>query len=790
MDEYLESLEAHVRIDVRSKHQTPAAFAQSLCDAVPEGYRGIAAIDGLEIVQHDPEIAKHLVDAIEGTKSRVTWILASRSSDGLPIGTWLTYGDCERIIGAGDLRFTLEEAEGLTRHLGCEANDDELAGVLELTEGWPAAVHVALRSGSHPGENHKLLAAVRDATQRLWTEQVFPDLRDRERELLTVGALLPEIDVGLLVLAGFPDALQMLENVRRRTSLLEEGAGGTYRCATLFREFLRQRAELSGKDGQRVPHFLAARALETAGKVEAALDAYGAAQKKAEILRMLEHHGFDLLERGRADVVSRATEALTGETRQGNPRILALRGVVQSLAGNPARAEALLRRALSRAKNDRDLAGFARLRLAPLIANYGSDVVEILDPVADDATQPTAVRAEALSLRATAHAILGKTLSAKEDMRLAEELLVDVNLDSTRARILQRVGVAAMYVREADRARKSLAQAADLANELQLHSIASRACSALSNLMCHEFDDVMSQLWYAEQAAAAAAESGDSLELQTALLQVASAEMRRGNAEESAAIEDQLVGIKSDPDRAYLLVAFKALRLAWDSRFGDAHRELSRCWNRMFHDFDRLVCGAQCALFLAIDGRRESSIQLTGEVSALADNVLVHGLFCTRYIALGMLLCVITETINERPVHADRAAKRIVSPEKDPVVAIAHDIAEEFLDTNRGPLCRGEISSALDRLSTYGYADVARLVKVASIAADEKCPTADVGNLTPAELAVLRLLGEGLSNKEIAVRHGRSINTVRAQVSSIITKLKCRGRSQATVVARRLGIIA
>ncbi len=243
-------------------------------------------------------------------------------------------------------------------------------------------------------------------------------------------------------------------------------------------------------------------------------------------------------------------------------------------------------------------------------------------------------------------------------MRLAEELLVDVHLDSTRARILQRVGVAAMYVREADRARKSLAQAADLANELQLHSIASRACSALSNLMCHEFDDVMSQLWYAERAAAAAAESGDSLELQTALLQVASAEMRRGNAEESAAIEDQLVGIKSDPDRAYLLVAFKALRLAWDSRFGDAHRELSRCWNRMFHDFDRLVCGAQCALFLAIDGRRESSIQLTGEVSALADNVLVHGLFCTRYIALGMLLCVITETINERPVHADRAAQK------------------------------------------------------------------------------------------------------------------------------------
>src|SRR6185437_14881759 len=147
-------------------------------------------------------------------------------------------------------------------------------------------------------------------------------------------------------------------------------------------------------------------------------------------------------------------------------------------------------------------------------------------------------------------------------------------------------------------------QAAELATELELHGIASRSWAALSNLMGHEYDDVMSQLWFAELAAEAADKSGDALGVQTALLQVAAAEMRRGNAEESAVIEEQLTGIKSDPGRALLLAAFKALRFSWDGKFEDAHRVLLPCWDKMFHDFDRLTCGAQCALFLALDRKR------------------------------------------------------------------------------------------------------------------------------------------------------------------------------------------
>ena len=140
--------------------------------------------------------------------------------------------------------------------------------------------------------------------------------------------------------------------------------------------------------------------------MESALVAYAAARSQPDLLRTLEASGFDLLERGRAECVSNAVEALDEPTRRTNPRILALRGVLQSLAGKPIRAEALLRRSIAHAKNDRDLVGFASLQMAPLAANYGGDVGDSLRPIAVDELQLPSIRAEALSLLAVTYAML------------------------------------------------------------------------------------------------------------------------------------------------------------------------------------------------------------------------------------------------------------------------------------------------------------------------------------------------------------------------------------------------
>ena len=64
-----------------------------------------------------------------------------------------------------------------------------------------------------------------------------------------------------------------------------------------------------------------------------------------------------------------------------------------------------------------------------------------------------------------------------------------------------------------------------------------------------------------------------------------------------------------------------------------------------------------------------------------------------------------------------------------------------------------------------------------------------IEELTPRELAVLRLVAEGLPNKTIAVRLGISEHTVKFHVNAILGKLGVASRTEAVVRATRLGLI-
>jgi DNA-binding NarL/FixJ family response regulator len=61
--------------------------------------------------------------------------------------------------------------------------------------------------------------------------------------------------------------------------------------------------------------------------------------------------------------------------------------------------------------------------------------------------------------------------------------------------------------------------------------------------------------------------------------------------------------------------------------------------------------------------------------------------------------------------------------------------------------------------------------------------------LSPAEIRVLRLISEGESNKEIAATLGVSVDTVKGQVKSILSKLGASDRTQAVMIAVKRGII-
>ncbi|WP_017626310.1 response regulator [Nocardiopsis chromatogenes] len=68
-------------------------------------------------------------------------------------------------------------------------------------------------------------------------------------------------------------------------------------------------------------------------------------------------------------------------------------------------------------------------------------------------------------------------------------------------------------------------------------------------------------------------------------------------------------------------------------------------------------------------------------------------------------------------------------------------------------------------------------------------PRPDLGNLTEREREVLALVGEGLSNGEIAERLFVSPATARTHVSRAMVKLHARDRAQLVVIAYRSGLV-
>jgi DNA-binding NarL/FixJ family response regulator len=67
--------------------------------------------------------------------------------------------------------------------------------------------------------------------------------------------------------------------------------------------------------------------------------------------------------------------------------------------------------------------------------------------------------------------------------------------------------------------------------------------------------------------------------------------------------------------------------------------------------------------------------------------------------------------------------------------------------------------------------------------------TAEAAHLTVREVDVLRLMGNGDSNKTIAATLGIALDTTKKHVRNVIDKMQARSRTHASIIAAQAGIV-
>jgi DNA-binding CsgD family transcriptional regulator len=233
---------------------------------------------------------------------------------------------------------------------------------------------------------------------------------------------------------------------------------------------------------------------------------------------------------------------------------------------------------------------------------------------------------------------------------------------------------------------------------------------------------------------------------------------------------------------------------------GDADADLDEAW--------RLACrfGEPIRLLPAVAALAERAWLLGTEDERLADAVAL----LDRYPPVGLewargelavWLRRLDPGAGSRPVIVGVAEPFQAELDGDPWTAAArweaigapYERALALIATGRDDHRR----DGLDILDRLGAERVAAKVRrdlrergVATVPAPRRASTqANAAGLTRRQLDVLRLMGEGLTNAELAERLYISAKTVDHHVSAILTRLQVTGRRDAVRQARRLGVL-
>jgi LuxR family maltose regulon positive regulatory protein len=749
----------------------------------------LIVLDDYHLISH-PDIHHAVSFFIENLPPRTTLVLISRADPPFPLARLRARGQITE-LRAAELRFSLEESAAfLHQVMSINLSEEQLAALASRTEGWIVGLQMAALTMQGMSDLDNFIAAFSGSHRYILDylmEEVFGQQSEQRQEFLLRTAILDRMNGALCEAVSSQSGGQAMLEAMEQDNLFIfplDDVRIWYRYHHLFADLLnsilRQRYS---SETIRSLHRAASRWFQAEGYLEDALEYALAAQDYERAAEMIETHLVTLFSRSQVPVLLGWIEKLPIEIMRAHPWIDVYRANTLALTGRADEADALL--------DD------VELRVRP----ESPDHAELLGHIA-------AVRAYTANLRGeasrciemagltfqylpekflTAHGMAALARSdayiAQDDMEAAGQALQEMLKVGEQTRQFM-LGVPALCdLATVKKIQGHLHQAEELYNRAFRWLEAQNGLD--SRVRCsYEFGvaDLLRE-WNRLDEAHEHALTGDKIRKRLGgYLVVGDLVLMRilqARGEHQAALEAGFTAEKLMRPNQYHLTTnldFQTARIVQWLAVGDV--DAASRWAQNCQGFSELEQIARAQLHLA-KGEFAKALNILEEQSRLADNGGRYGrlieILCLRALALkGLGIPEGITQILSRAIYLARPA----------------GYTRVFLDCGQ-PMCELLIK-LLKQNSIESPMDANYLQNLLDVFQNELGEYAMVGAipfaLTEREIDVLRLLAEGISNKQIAERLIVAPSTVKQHLKHIYGKLDVHNRTQAVARGQELGL--
>jgi ATP/maltotriose-dependent transcriptional regulator MalT len=695
-------------------------------------------IDDFHHCEGERGVAELIANAVERTRPHVRWIVATRSSADLPVASWMARGDTDLPIDESTMRFTPAEARAVAACMAPAMDVATIDQLLDVTDGAPAIFTFGLQTiAQEPQIAERLIVSGGDPFGR-FADEVFTRFSPTERKLLIETAAFPEIDERLLGSAD--EASPWLSAVAAAAPQIFEARDGRRQYHGLFLGALRGQLSELGSDAAREAAKRAALALERAGRIGEALAIYIRERRDADLVRVIEAHGFAFLEAGHGESIHEAINALDPLVQMTSSVVLAIKAMSESTTGRFDTAESWFQLALDRAADPlrRLIAYQYGTHLLRFFRNEAVAVFEsiIADPLATDK-----LRTYVLAALGPAYVFERRVDEARDATREALALSKTLGSPHVLAKVHHQAAFVELYAGDARLAKDLASISLACATEHGFYDIAAGALSVLYGIASDIEDDPIESLRLLEAVGDCAAKSGSLINQLISLVAALEIEIERNNEDVAELIDEKLrtLDVSFAGRTTYeALLPTQALRASWAGDFVGAYRLLANSSDQQWSADRKALRFAEIAAYAAAAGLEQEALDALREAEESLAGVTEVDLRVQRarlYVTLAAIVLGRTE------VAADTLAGIDASPEflSRRLFALRRALGALF-ERYRGARNHNELLGYLDEMGECGFAGLARAITMLPLADNA---LRRVGRLSVSERAVAVRLADG-----------------------------------------------